>query len=310
MIILFIDEKGDPAPWRDVLMKEVPDLEFRVWPDEVGDPAEIDIAVVALPPPGLLKTFPNLKAILSMWAGVETLLRDPDLPRDVPLGRLVDRALTLDMTLHVVHWVLRYHREFHRYAELQRQGKWQVLRYPEVADRRVGIMGLGVLGGDSARALAGLGFSVAGWDAYPKSIDGIEVFLGDDGLNPFLNRTDILVSLLPVTPATEGIINQKTLSQLPEGSYIVSAARGAHVVDDDLLAALDSGHIARASLDAFRTEPLPDDHLFWRHPKIDLTPHIASHTTPRTAGREIAEDIRRVAAGDKPRTLVDLDRGF
>ena len=310
MIIAYIDEKGDPAPWRDVLTEEVPGLDFRVWPDEVDDPARIDIAVVALPPPGLLKTFPNLKAILSMWAGVEVMLRDPDLPRDVPLGRLVDRAMTRDMTHHVVHWVLHYHRDVHRYAEQQRQGKWKSHRYPEAADRRVGILGLGALGGAAARALADLGFSVAGWATHPKSIEGVEAFLGDDGLIPFLERTDILVSLLPLTPATEGIINRATLAQLPKGAYIINAGRGGSVVDDDLIAALDSGHIAGASLDVFRTEPLPADHPFWRHPGVALTPHIASHTTPRTAAREVALDIRRIAAGEKPRNLVDLDRGY
>ena len=310
MIIAYIDEKGDPAPWRDVLTEEVPGLDFRVWPDEVDDPARIDIAVVALPPPGLLKTFPNLKAILSMWAGVEVMLRDPDLPRDVPLGRLVDRAMTRDMTHHVVHWVLHYHRDVHRYAEQQRQGKWKSHRYPEAADRRVGILGLGALGGAAARALADLGFSVAGWATHPKSIEGVEAFLGNDGLIPFLERTDILVSLLPLTPATEGIINRATLAQLPKGAYIINAGRGGSVVDDDLIAALDSGHIAGASLDVFRTEPLPADHPFWRHPGVALTPHIASHTTPRTAAREVALDIRRIAAGEKPRNLVDLDRGY
>ena len=310
MKIAFIDQKRDPAPWREVLTAEVPGLDFRVWPDEVDDPAEIDIAVVALPPPGLLKTFPNLKAILSMWAGVESMLLDPDLPRNVPIGRLVDRAMTRDMTHHMVHWVLHYHRDAYRYAEQQSQGLWKSHPYPEAAQRRVGIMGLGALGGDAARALTYLGFTVAGWATNPKSIDGVEVFLGSDGLIPFLKRTDILISLLPSTPATEGLFNSATLAHLPKGAFFINAGRGTSVVDDDLIAALDSGAIARASLDVFRTEPLPADDPYWNHPKVDLTPHVASHTTPRTAGREVAEDIRRVAAGKKPRNLVKLDRGY
>jgi glyoxylate/hydroxypyruvate reductase len=310
MIIAFINEKGDPAPWREVLTEEVPGLDFRVWPDEVTDPAEIDIAVVALPPRGLLKTFPNLKAILSMWAGVESMLLDPDLPRDIPIGRLVDRAMTRDMVHHAVHWVLHYHRDAHRYAEQQRQGKWKSIPYPEAAERRVGIMGLGALGGAAARALSDLGFTVAGWANNPKSIDDVEVFLGADGLIPFLQRTDILVSLLPLTPTTEGLINRTTLAHLPKGAFFINAGRGASVIDEDLIEALDSGHIARASLDVFHTEPLPADNPYWNHPKVDLTPHVASHTTPRTAGREVAEDIRLVAAGKKPRNLVKLDRGY
>ena len=310
MIIAFINEEGNPSPWRKVLTEEVPGLDFRVWPDEVDDPAEIDIAVVALPPPGLLKTFPNLKAILSMWAGVESMLRDPDLPRNVPIGRLVDRAMTRDMTHHVVHWVLHYHRDANRYAEQQREGKWQSHPYPEVAERRIGILGLGALGGDAACALANLGFTVAGWSANPKSFDDVESFYGSDGLIPFLERTDILVSLLPSTPTTEGLINGTILAHLPAGAYFINVGRGGAVVDTDLIAALDSGAIAGAALDVFRTEPLPADDPFWRHPKVDLTPHVASHTTPRTAGREVAEDIRRVAGGGSPRNLVDLGRGY
>jgi glyoxylate/hydroxypyruvate reductase A len=209
-----------------------------------------------------------------------------------------------------VHWVLHYHRDANRYAEQQREGKWQSHPYPEVAKRRIGILGLGALGGDAACALANLGFTVAGWSTNPKSFDDVESFHGSDGLIPFLERTDILVSLLPSTPTTEGLINGTILAHLPAGAYFINVGRGGAVVDTDLIAALDSGAIAGAALDVFRTEPLPADDPFWRHPKVDLTPHVASHTTPRTAGREVAEDIRRVAGGGSPRNLVDLDRGY
>jgi glyoxylate/hydroxypyruvate reductase A len=182
--------------------------------------------------------------------------------------------------------------------------------YPEAAERRVGVMGLGVLGSDAARQLAGLGFKVAGWDALEKTIDGVETFVGAGQIAAFLRRSQILVVLLPLTGETRGIINAQTLAALPEGAFLISLARGGHVVDDDLLEALDSGHLAKALLDAFRHEPLPADHPFWRHPGVILTPHIASKTTPRTAAAEIAIDVRRLLAGQMPRHLVDVNRGY
>jgi glyoxylate/hydroxypyruvate reductase A len=258
-----------------------------------------------------LRAYPNLKAIFSLGAGVDHLFRDADLPAGVPVVRLVDKALTRNMTEYVVHWVLHYHRGFPQYAELQRRGEWRALPVPDPPERkRVGIMGLGVLGGDVARALLGLGFTVAGWSRTPKQIDGVESFAGDAGLVPFLSRLHNLVCLLPLTPETEGIIDRQTLSALPPGAFVINVARGGHLVEEDLLAALDAGHIAGATLDVFRTEPLPEDHPFWHHPRVVVTPHVASQTDPRSAADEVAANIRRIRAGQPPINIADPTRGY
>ncbi|MCG8509267.1 MAG: glyoxylate/hydroxypyruvate reductase A [Rhodospirillales bacterium] len=311
MAILFMSKApGNTEVYMPLLRDLLPDQEFRVWPDDMGDTDDIEYAVIAVPESGILGSLPNLKAVLSLWAGVDSLLSDPAFPRHIPLARMVDPLLAVDMTHFAVHWVLHFHRGLHRYGALQTQGIWEPEPYPEASERRVGVMGLGVLGTDSAKALAGFGFDVAGWDAIEKSIDGLETFTGQSELAPFLARTEILVVLLPLTEQTRGIINATTLSMMPEGAFLVSLARGAHVVDGDVIAALDEGRLERALLDAFVDEPLPAEHPFWGHPKIIVTPHVASTTTPRTAAAEIAIDIRRLLDGELPRHLVDVEKGF
>lgn len=311
MAILFMDaHQGDAETWQAELRRNLPDDDVRLWPDELGDAADIDFAVIGLPERGVLASLPNLRAALSTWAGADRLMGEGLIPPGLPLVRLIDPALTIDMTHFAVHWGLHFHRHIYRYREFQAQSEWRKLPYPEAAQRRIGVMGLGVLGGDAAAALARLGFDVAGWDEVTKTIEGVTAFVGSDGFQPFLERTEILIILLPLTPETEGIIDRDALAALPEGAYVISIARGGHLVDEDLLAALDSGHIEAAALDTFRTEPLPTSHPFWSHPRIYLTPHVASETTPRTAAVEIAEDIRRIRAGQPPRNTVDMTRGF
>ena len=311
MAILFMDTKTSLRDtWMKELRRALPDDELRAWPEELGDSSDIEFAVIGLPEVGELARLPNLKGILSTWAGVDRLRVGEHIPDGVPLVRLIDPALTIDMTHFALHWALHFHRDIHSYGELQKRGEWKMIHYPEAAERRIGVMGMGVLGGDAAAKLAGLGFAVAGWDAFPKTLEGVEMFIGEDKLVPFLNRTEILICLLPLTAETEGILDKKVFAALPKGAYVISLARGGHVVDDDLIAALDSGHLAHAALDAFREEPLPGSHPFWRHPSIKLTPHVASHTTTRTAANEIAEDIRRLRAGQAPRNTVDMKRGF
>ena len=310
MAVLYLNPGANPDAWRRELARNLPDMDIRVWPDEVGDPAEIHYAVVWKPPAGELRRFANLKGIMSLGAGVDHVFSDTDLPPGVPISRLVDRALTVDMTHYVVHWAIHFHRDLHRYPGLQARATWNKLPYPEAANRGVGVLGLGVLGGDAAQALAALGFKVAGWSRRPKDFDGVESFHGDDGLIPFLERTEILVCLLPLTPATDHILNAARLATLPRGAFLINAARGDHIVEADLIAALDSGHLAAAALDVFQPEPLPAGHPFWGHDKIFLTPHIASHTTPRTAAHEISLDIRRIEAGQPARHEVDPARKY
>ena len=309
MAMLFQSKVDDPEAWRRALVKLMPDLDFRTWP-EVGNRDEIDVALVWRPPPGELKRYPNLKAILSLGAGVDYFLNHADLPQGVPLARLVDPKLTQAMSEYVLFAVLRHHRHIDEFERLQQQRRWRTELPPETESRRVGVMGLGVLGRDAAARLASLGFRAAGWSRTPKQIDAIECFHGPDGLTPFLNRTEILVCLLPLTAATDGIIDARTLAALPEGAYVVNPARGHHVVDEDLLAALDRGHIGGATLDVFRDEPLPQDHPYWRHPKVLVTPHVASAGNPSSATPRVVDNIRRARAGAPLLDQVDLATGY
>jgi glyoxylate/hydroxypyruvate reductase A len=307
MAILFISSFDRVDDWRAAMKAALPEAEFRAWPDEIGDPAEIDYILTWKPKPGALIGYPNLKAIFSLGAGVDHLvLAEGPLPK-VPIVRLVDVALTRDMVQYVVHWVLHFHRDMHLYREHQLASEWKRHSYPEASQRRIGFLGSGVLGGACAKALAGFEFDVATWTRGPKKIEGVTSFHGADGLEPFLARSEILVCLLPLTTETRGILNKQNLAALPKGAYVINAARGAHVVEHDLIAALDSGQIAAAALDVFPQEPLAAAHPFWKHPKIRVTPHVASFTTARTAALEIAANIRRIQSGQPPTNVIDAD---
>ena len=313
MALLFSSKNDDPDDWRDALARELPALDFRVWtPDEenIGDPADIDYALVWGPKKGALKSFPNLKAIFSLGAGVDHLMDGRGLPPGVPVVRLVDPGLTRGMSEYVVYWVLHHHRNFGAYARIVENKGWDRLAQADPGERRVGIMGLGVLGADAVEKLKPFGFDLAGWSRSSKKLEGVETFHGKDGLADFLARTEILVCLLPLTPETAGIIDAGTLSQLPVGAAVINAARGGHVVDEDLIEALDGGHLAAATLDVFHTEPLPEDHPFWAHPKITVTPHMASLTVPATAAKAVAENIRRMEKGEPPEPIVEMTLGY
>ncbi|MFQ5774159.1 MAG: 2-hydroxyacid dehydrogenase [Kiloniellaceae bacterium] len=300
-------ERGDA--WLRAFERLAPELEVRDWP-YAGDPGEIEFALVWQPPRGELRRYPNLKAIFSIGAGIDHLSSDPELPEGVPIVRMVEPGLTAGMTEFVVMSVLHHHRFMLDYAEQQRAKVWREIEQVATSRRRVGIMGLGVLGGDAADTLAGFGFDVAGWSRTPKQRPGIATFHGDGGLTPFLNRSDILVCLLPLTPETEGILNAKTFAALPRGAALVSAGRGDQVVEEDLLAALESGQVGGATLDVFRKEPLPPDSPFWTHPRVVITPHVASMTIAETAAEAVVNNIRRLRAGLPLEHVVDLQRGY
>ncbi|MBV8535769.1 MAG: glyoxylate/hydroxypyruvate reductase A [Alphaproteobacteria bacterium] len=308
MGLLFLSDSDDPVAWRAALTKRLPDLDMRVWP-ETGAATDIEAALVWNHPPGSLKPFPNLRAILSLGAGVNHILDDPELP-DVPIARIVDPGLATGMAEYATLAVLRYHRNFDVYERQQGVGHWKRLPIPVTAARRVGVLGLGEIGSACARMIAGLGFPVAGWSRTPRSLPGVAAYAGRDTLTPFLAQTDILVCVLPLTAATRGILNRTTLAALPRGAFLINIARGAHVVDQDLIAALDSGHLAGATLDVFAHEPLPREHPFWSHPKVTLTPHIASITNPETAADGVAENLRRLADGRPLLHLADRARGY
>ncbi len=310
MAIVFISPFDPPERWRQALAPLLPGLDWRVWPDSVGNAEDVDVALVWRPPPGSLRQFPNLKAIYNLGAGVDSIVSDETLP-DVPLIHMVDSALTRGMSEWVVYCVLHFHRDFHVFRDFQKRHHWRELPARDTAVRPIGILGLGELGQDAAVKLRAMGFgAIAGWSRSEKHVEGVESFYGPDALTPFLERTEILVCLLPLTAATQGIVNRRTLAALPEGAFFINAARGGHVVEQDLLAALDSGHIAGAALDVFRAEPLPGDSPFWDHPKVLITPHVASISMPQSSAAEIADCIRRVRQGRRLKNIVDRTRGY
>ena len=295
--------------WADVFRDAMPERECRDWAAP-GDIADIEYAFVWAPEPGELRKFPNLKCIFSIGAGVDHLLRDPDLPDGVPIVRMVEPELTQGMTEYVTLHVLRYHREVPALEQQQRDRVWHELIAPTAPSRKVGLLGFGVLGQDAARVLHALNFDLASWSRTPKQVDGVQSFHGAAGLDAFLARTEILVCLLPLTADTEGILNRDLFAKLPRGACLINAGRGGHQVEADILEALDSGQLAAASLDVFRTEPLPADSPFWSHPKVSLTPHIASVTQQVSAIEHVVSNIRRIEAGEAPLNTVDMEMGY
>ncbi len=298
--------------WLEHMQSLLPEIACRLLSDP-GDPDEVEIAVVWKPPAGALKQFPNLRAIVSIGAGIDHVLVDPELPKHVPIIRTTGEDLKIRMREYVTLHVLRLHRRLPEIEAAQERREWLQLVNPPAYERRVGLMGLGDLGADCARTLNALGFDVAGWSRRPKVIDGVANFAGregQEGLAAFLARTEILVCLLPLTPQTEGILNADLFSKLPKGASIINAARGGHLVEDDLLAALETGQINAATLDVFHTEPLPAGHPFWDHPKVLVTPHVASLIDPVAGGKAIAANVRKFLAGKSVPDLVDLDQGY
>ncbi|MFQ6016682.1 MAG: 2-hydroxyacid dehydrogenase [Kiloniellaceae bacterium] len=309
MALLFKTDIDRGDAWQKALRAADPALEVRDWPD-VGDPNDIEFALVWQPEKGELKRYPNLKAIFSIGAGIDHLSSDPELPDNVPVVRMVEPGLTAGMVEFVLMSVLYHHRFMLDYARQQRDRLWREIDQVPAWRRKVGIMGLGVLGRACADKLVDLGFDVAGWSRRPKERPGVATFHGRDGLTGFLERTEILVCLLPLTPETEGILNARTFAALPKGAALISVGRGGHMVEEDLLDALESGRIGGATLDVFRAEPLPPGHPFWSHPRVVVTPHIASMTIAESAARAVVDNIRRLRAGRPLEHVVDLEQGY
>ena len=309
MALLFRSSLDSEARWRPQIARLMPELEIRVWP-QVGNRTDIDYALVWQPEPGLLASLPNLKLILSLGAGVDHILGDPQLPRDVPIVRLVDPYMTDAMSEYVVMQVLRLHRQDLGYRAQQEAAIWRELAQKNAAERRIGILGAGALGQDAGRKLRGLGFDIALWSRSAKIVDGLASGAGAAGLPALLRRSEILVCLLPLTAETEGILNMSTFALLPKGAALINAARGGHLIEEDLLAALASGQLSAAVLDVFREEPLRAGHPFWRHPRIVMTPHVAAATHPPTAAPIILDNIRRFEEGRPLLNRVNPAQGY
>jgi glyoxylate/hydroxypyruvate reductase A len=310
MAILLSTKAHTMQDWKAALLAVDPSLEIRLFPD-AGNPDEIEAAVVWTAHDMMeLRRYPKLKLIVSMGAGVDHLLRAPGPPSGIPVARLKDALLTSAMAEWVLLNVLRFHRQDPEYRALQQRKEWLELSAPSTAERRIGLLGIGELGSASARVLTSLGFPVMGWSRSAKTLPGVQNFHGADGLMAMAAQSDILICLLPLTPQTRGVLNARLLSALPRGAYVINGARGGHMVAEDMLTALDSGHIAGAALDVFEPEPLPAESRFWSHPKVFLTPHAASITIPASVAPQVVENIHNLRAGRPLINLVDFSLGY
>lgn len=294
--------------WQALIAEQYPDMSFRLWPD-IGDPADIRYLVAWMPPENITETFPNLEVLFSVGAGVDQF-DFSKLPESLPIVRMVEPNLIGSMVEYVVMSVIALHRDLPRYIEQQRTKTWRELRVRAAGNRRVGILGLGTLGQAAAEKLIGFGFSVSGWSRSPRSIAGVTSYSGTAEMPRFLATCEVLVCLLPLTEETQGILNAELFSQLPAGAALVNCGRGGHLVQEDLLQALESGQISAAILDVTSPEPLPEDHPLWSHPRVLITPHIASMTQPATAVHVVIDNIRRHEAGEPLIGLVDRQRGY
>ena len=309
MRISFCCSDIKPQPWVDGLKAEFPDAQVALWS---AGAAPADYAVVWAPPQQFFEEQPELKGIFNIGAGVDALMK-LRLPAGVPVVRLDDAGMSVQMAEYVCHAVIRHFREFDGYEADIAEGKWSYRKPRLRTDYPIGVMGLGVLGERVSRALAQFDFPVNGWSRSPKTIEGVQCFSGDaggQGFQDFLAASRILVCLLPLTSETRGIMNLDTLSRLRPGGYVINVARGSHLVDGDLITLIDNGHLAGATLDVFHTEPLPADHPFWKHPKITVTPHTSARTLREESIAQIAGKVRAVERGERVAGIVDPLRGY
>jgi glyoxylate/hydroxypyruvate reductase A len=308
MALLYKSDPARGAEWARLLAAKAPDLAFRIWPD-VGDPADIRYLAAWMPPDDIMAQFPNLELLISVGAGVDQF-DFSKLPPELPVVRMVEPGIVDGMVEYVTMSVLALHRDLVPYIAQQRDQLWRPIRVWPASTRRVGVLGLGMLGEAACRKLAGFGFQVAGWSRSRREIEGVTCYAGPDGMTDFLSRTDILVCLLPLTDETRGVLNAELFAKLPRGARLVSSGRGGHLDQDALLAALASGQLSAAVLDVTAPEPLPVGHVLWSDPRVLITPHIASMTQPETAVDVVLDNLRRHRAGEPLLGLVDRKRGY
>jgi glyoxylate/hydroxypyruvate reductase len=309
LLIFGLDARiGNAQAWRDTFAEKLPDLELRIWPD-VGEPADIEYLAFMAPDFDIFPAFPNLKAMFSRSAGVESFIDHPKLPK-APLGKMEPPGGDPMMTEYVVMHVLRFHRDMPGYQAAQANREWRRARIVRPEERRVGFLGYGIMANAPALVLQSLGFKVSAWVRSPREAAEIPIFHGHDQLEPFLNQTDIAVCLLPLTRETEGIFCARTFAMMPRGAMLVNIGRGKHVVYEDLIASLDSGHLSYAALDALWPEPLPSQSPLWLHPKITVMPHVARRPTVAQLVTEIAANIRSLEAGGRLLQEIDMTIGY
>ncbi len=306
--LVFHSAYDPPEPWKAALEAELPELEFRLS-HEIGDPADVRYALIWKPPAGFLSFFPNLQLVVNLGAGVDALLSRHDIP-DIPVTRICDPDMSRMMASFVLFAVLRHARDIPVFERAQRERHWTFLPPRSAEDIRVGILGLGELGTAAAAELVRHGFRVQGWSRTQKDLPGIDCASGMDALPDFLATSEILVVMLPLTDQTRHLLDAERLAMLPKGAKFINVARGPIVDEAALIEALRSGHIAQATLDVFEVEPLPPDSPLWSMDNVLITPHLASIAIPRSAAAQVADNIRRVRAGEPVLNRVDPVRGY
>ncbi|HKL36879.1 MAG TPA: glyoxylate/hydroxypyruvate reductase A [Salegentibacter sp.] len=309
MSFLVISPGRDPESWVEALKEQHPGLNIYVYPED-HDKEEVDFALTWNHPRGIFKNYPNIKVIASMGAGVDHITSDPELPENVKITKVVDKRLEEDMGTFVLSLVLAHQKNLLHYRESQKNEKWDPVPYTRNNDVKVGILGIGNLGQSVANSLLKNGFQVIGFSKNKKDFKDVESYAGEDEFDDFLEQTDILVNMLPLTPDTEKILNKELFEKLPKGAYLINVARGEHLVEQDLLAKVDDGHLSGAALDVFWEEPIRDEHPFWKHPKIRVTPHVASVTQPNSVVPQIIENYERLQDGEELKNVVKRDRGY
>jgi glyoxylate/hydroxypyruvate reductase A len=306
MSIAIISPGRDPKVWIEALRQELPNIDLQVYP-QIDRPEDVEMALVWQHPPGFLSLLPNLKLISSLGAGVDHILSDPDVGEELPIVRIVDEKLTWSMTNYIILGVLNFHRQFVALQKDQREKVWHP-SHPEIAVK-VGVMGVGALGGDALDKLHGLGFDVVGY-GFSEKKDFRHPYYAKAQLKEFLAEINVLVCLLPLTSVTEGILNLEFFQACRKGTYLINVARGKHLIEEDLMSALNQGYLSGALLDVFRVEPLPKEHPFWEEERIQLTPHIASVTNPQAAAPQIIANYKRLKGSQPLLNLVNRTRGY
>jgi glyoxylate/hydroxypyruvate reductase A len=309
MHVLFACPHHDPANWLPAMQAELPGCKISVW-DPSGPASGADVALVWKPPVALFEHEKNLKALFNLGAGVDALLKMPELPPHIQIVRLEDAGMSVQMAEYALYALLRVTRNFAGYEQDQAEQKWTPLLGLRREQWPVGVLGLGMVGDRVARAIASFDYPVAGWSRSARAIEGVQTYAGADQLPQFLQRTRVLVNMLPLTAETEGIIDRGLLSQLLPGAYVINAGRGEHLNEDDLLALLDEGRIDGATLDVFATEPLPQGHALWKHPRVHVTPHIAASTLREETIVQVCAKIRQLANGEPLTGVVARSRGY
>ncbi|WP_417885875.1 2-hydroxyacid dehydrogenase [Zunongwangia sp.] len=309
MSVLIVAPGKDVSDWTEELKNQHPGLNVYVYPED-HDKEEVEFAVSWKHPRGLFKNYPNLKVVASMGAGVDHITSDPEFPEDVKITRVIDNQLTSDLSEFVLALVMNQTRHLAAYKHQETEHKWNLLKYCRNSDMKIGVMGMGVIGTAVATLLAKNNFKVSGWSRTEKNCEDITSYSGDCELNNFLKQSEILICLLPLTKQTKGILNTELFEQLPKGAYVINVGRGEHLEESDLIGMIDSGHLAGAFLDVFKEEPLPEDHAFWDHKRISVTPHTASITQPKSVVPQIIENYKRLQNGEPLKNLVEKERGY